>query len=257
MGRQARVARSRRSAASSRSTRCCDIVVADDLMTGFGFPIAARRRRDVASAHEGVARRARGHRRAATPARTSTSSPRSTTRPCCSASPCASAGLMPIEEAVHLLTDVPARLYGVTERGRLAEGWHADVVVIDPETVGAQPVRMRFDLPDRRAAPLRRRRRHRSRARQRRRDRRPRRVHRRAAGHAVALGPRHRDGHRARSATSTPMASRRGSSIGSGAAGCDASRAGVALDVAPGLPERDAEHVSRGHHRPAAPATTR
>ena len=41
----------------------CDIVVADDLMTGFGFPIAARRRRDVAGAHEGVARRARGRRR--------------------------------------------------------------------------------------------------------------------------------------------------------------------------------------------------
>ena len=56
-------------------------------------------------------------------------------------------GLMPIEEAIHLLTDVPARLYGVKERGRLAEGWHADVVVIDPETIGAQPVRMRFDLP--------------------------------------------------------------------------------------------------------------
>jgi N-acyl-D-aspartate/D-glutamate deacylase len=55
--------------------------------------------------------------------------------------------LMPIEEAVHLLTDVPARLYGLKDRGRLAEGWHADVVVLDPETVGAQPVRMRFDLP--------------------------------------------------------------------------------------------------------------
>jgi len=56
-------------------------------------------------------------------------------------------GLLPIEEAVHLLTDIPARLYGVKERGRLAEGWRADVTVIDPETVGAQPVRMRFDLP--------------------------------------------------------------------------------------------------------------
>ena len=56
-------------------------------------------------------------------------------------------GLMPMEEAIRLPTDVPARLYGVRERGRLQEGWHADVVVIDPETIGAQPVRMRFDLP--------------------------------------------------------------------------------------------------------------
>jgi N-acyl-D-aspartate/D-glutamate deacylase len=54
---------------------------------------------------------------------------------------------MPIEEAVNLLTDVPARLYGLTGRGRLETGWHADVAVIDPETVGAQEVRMRFDLP--------------------------------------------------------------------------------------------------------------
>ena len=55
---------------------------------------------------------------------------------------------------------------------------------------------MRFDLPDRRAAPVRRRRRHRPRARQRHRDRRPRRVHRCPAGHAVPFGSRHRDGHR-------------------------------------------------------------
>ena len=55
--------------------------------------------------------------------------------------------LMPMEEAIRLLTDVPARLYGLKERGRLEEGWHADVVVIDPETIGPHPVRMRFDLP--------------------------------------------------------------------------------------------------------------
>ena len=55
--------------------------------------------------------------------------------------------LMPIEEAVHHLTDRPARLYGLRDRGRLVEGAHADVVVFDPERVGPAEVSMRFDLP--------------------------------------------------------------------------------------------------------------
>ena len=45
-------------------------------------------------------------------------------------------GLLPIEEAMHYLTDAPARLYGLRDRGRLAVGWHADIVVFDPATVG-------------------------------------------------------------------------------------------------------------------------
>jgi N-acyl-D-aspartate/D-glutamate deacylase len=55
--------------------------------------------------------------------------------------------LLPLEEAVHLLTDVPARLYGLAQRGRVAEGWYADLVVLDPATVGSRPVEMRYDLP--------------------------------------------------------------------------------------------------------------
>jgi N-acyl-D-aspartate/D-glutamate deacylase len=55
--------------------------------------------------------------------------------------------LLSIEEAIHLLTDVPARFYGIRERGRLEEGWHADVVVIDPATVDSEVPELRSDLP--------------------------------------------------------------------------------------------------------------
>ena len=55
--------------------------------------------------------------------------------------------LLGLEEAVRLLTDVPARLYGLRGRGRLTEGACADVVVLDPATIAADPLEMRFDLP--------------------------------------------------------------------------------------------------------------
>jgi N-acyl-D-aspartate/D-glutamate deacylase len=56
-------------------------------------------------------------------------------------------GLIPLEEAVRQLSDVPARLYGVRERGRLAPGWRADVVVFDESRVGPGPIHTRHDLP--------------------------------------------------------------------------------------------------------------
>lgn len=52
-----------------------------------------------------------------------------------------------IEEAVHYLTEVPARLYGMRDRGRLDIGTWADLVVIDPESIGSGPISTRFDLP--------------------------------------------------------------------------------------------------------------
>jgi N-acyl-D-aspartate/D-glutamate deacylase len=55
--------------------------------------------------------------------------------------------LLSLEEAVHQLADVPARLYGLTGRGRIADGWCADVVVFDPARVGPGPLRTRDDLP--------------------------------------------------------------------------------------------------------------
>jgi N-acyl-D-aspartate/D-glutamate deacylase len=56
-------------------------------------------------------------------------------------------GLLTLEEAVQLFTDVPAKLYGLRGRGRVEEGAHADVVVLDPGTVASDPIRMRMDLP--------------------------------------------------------------------------------------------------------------
>ena len=56
-------------------------------------------------------------------------------------------GVVSLEEGIHQLTQVPARLYGLRDRGLLAEGMLADVVVLDPERVDCGPTYTRFDLP--------------------------------------------------------------------------------------------------------------
>ncbi len=55
--------------------------------------------------------------------------------------------LIPMEQAVHLMTQAPAELFGLAERGRVVEGFHADLVVFDPETVGAEAASLVNDLP--------------------------------------------------------------------------------------------------------------
>jgi N-acyl-D-aspartate/D-glutamate deacylase len=52
-----------------------------------------------------------------------------------------------LEEMIHQLTDVPARLYGLIGRGRLEEGACADMVIFDPDTVDAGPLRTVADMP--------------------------------------------------------------------------------------------------------------
>ena len=55
--------------------------------------------------------------------------------------------LATVERAVQMLTRAPAQLFGLTGRGTIAEGNHADLVVFDPETVGAESARLVEDLP--------------------------------------------------------------------------------------------------------------
>ena len=56
-------------------------------------------------------------------------------------------GTIPIERAIRMLTSRPAEVFGITDRGTLAEGRPADVVVFDLENVGASTLERIYDLP--------------------------------------------------------------------------------------------------------------
>ncbi|WDG30599.1 D-aminoacylase [Streptomyces sp. CA-278952] len=55
--------------------------------------------------------------------------------------------LVSLTAAVKMLTDDPARLFGLRERGRIEEGFHADLVLFDPERIDAGPATLVHDLP--------------------------------------------------------------------------------------------------------------
>ncbi len=56
-------------------------------------------------------------------------------------------GLLSMEEAIEMMTDRPARHYGLRHRGRIAEGWWADLVIFNPDEVASQPTELLHDLP--------------------------------------------------------------------------------------------------------------
>ena len=55
--------------------------------------------------------------------------------------------LLSVEQAVHYLTEVPAKLVGLKERGLLREGYNADIVVFDIDHVACSDTYTRHDLP--------------------------------------------------------------------------------------------------------------
>jgi N-acyl-D-aspartate/D-glutamate deacylase len=55
--------------------------------------------------------------------------------------------LVSIERAVQLITDAPAQLFGLRDRGRVGEGGFADLALIDPDTVGSEHATLVHDLP--------------------------------------------------------------------------------------------------------------
>jgi N-acyl-D-amino-acid deacylase len=56
-------------------------------------------------------------------------------------------GVLSLEQAVHKLSHVQAELFGFAGRGVLKEGYAADIVVFDPDTVAPGPLRRVNDFP--------------------------------------------------------------------------------------------------------------
>jgi N-acyl-D-aspartate/D-glutamate deacylase len=55
--------------------------------------------------------------------------------------------LVPLERAVQMITGEQAEAFGLWERGFIRAGYHADLVVFDPQTVGSRDATLVQDLP--------------------------------------------------------------------------------------------------------------
>ena len=124
----------------------CDIVVADELHTSFGTPVIPETAADWSARLEVWrdpravigASDAGAHFDLFSTSNYATAMLQRAVR---------ENGVLTFEEAIHRLTKVQADLYGLRDRGVLRAGAHADVIVIDPNTVGTGPTALRFDLP--------------------------------------------------------------------------------------------------------------
>ena len=56
-------------------------------------------------------------------------------------------GLFDLEDGIRRITSMPAQLYGIPDRGEIATGKFADLLLFDPATVGRGAIRRVDDLP--------------------------------------------------------------------------------------------------------------
>jgi len=52
-----------------------------------------------------------------------------------------------LEQAIWKLTAHPAQVFGIARRGLLKPGYHADICLFDPKTIGSDPPVFADDLP--------------------------------------------------------------------------------------------------------------